>query len=93
MGRTCQLIFSPSITTMLVQCIGSTAGGGVRRKEEDKDERAYAGPFDSKRMGRAVTRTISGVQERPYWGRASNSKCTLERPPNLNLRLPTRPSP
>ena len=27
MGRTCQLIFSPSITTMLVQCIGSTAGG------------------------------------------------------------------
>ena len=49
--RTCQLIFSPSITTMLVQKYRSTAGGRVSDTRERKAEAgAHAGAnFDSKR--------------------------------------------
>ena len=65
---------------MLVQCIGSTAGGGGELEGEKRTRGTHAGAnFDRKRMGREVTRTISGVQERPYWGRASNSKCNARR--------------
>ena len=51
----CQLIFSPSITTMLVQKYRSTAGGRVSDTRERKAERgAHAGAnFDSKRRSRA----------------------------------------
>ena len=100
--RTCQLIFSPSITTMLVQMYRKYWVVVVVRTEATKggiERRTYAGAnFDSERMSRAVRRTISGVQERPYWGRAGNSKCTLGRespefkPPTTNARpSPQRP--
>ena len=54
MGRTCQLIFSPSITTMLLQCMGELLGARVRTQGRTEGEKgARWANFDSKRRSRA----------------------------------------